>query len=89
MTPATFMPSQATSERMTVKICRDCKYIDSVGCCTHPNAPHSLVTGETTATCEDMRSAHPQADACGPDGDWFEAKEPEYLDRNDIRSRIP
>ena len=61
---------------MSVPLCVNCKWMEIVlTVCGHEKAPRSLVDGQPDTPCYLMRSAHPQTNACGPDGDWFEAQD--------------
>ena len=57
------------------KFCVNCKFVvEATLVCGHANAHHSLVDGQPDVACFAMRQARPQTNACGPAGDWYEAK---------------
>jgi hypothetical protein len=66
-----------------MKLCKDCKYFQSndsytgFPLCTHVNAPVNPVWGHKDGSCQLMRSPNCLIANCGPDGDWFEPKQPQ------------
>ena len=57
-----------------LKLCINCRWKYNL-MCGHASAPHSLVDGQPTATCETMRQSGAPSNACGPEGAWYEAYE--------------
>lgn len=71
-TPKLTDPEGPTSD---VKFCKNCKHYASITSCRAPDAEKSMVTGESTKTCYELRNG-----ACGREAKWFVARDqPNYV----------